>query len=72
MAICYECDEQFYGLECPCCGWKAIYKCWKCKSRIDPEECEHCKGCGWYHCFECDVCGCHEDTPLSNQEKRGG
>lgn len=72
MAICYNCGEYFYGYECSYCGWIAKYKCWYCKSIINPEDSNECKDCGWFECNNCEMCGCHEDRPLSNEEKQRG
>jgi len=71
MAICYQCRQKFYGNTCRC-GWQAEYKCWSCKAKIVPEDCNRCLHCGWFDCPSCDKCGCWDNRPLSNEEKEKG
>ncbi len=71
IAMCYGCDAQFYGKECPECGWQVIYSCWNCDGVIDPEESFHHRACGWYVCDDCSECGCNPERPRSNQEEYG-
>jgi len=71
MAICYKCDQQFYGYECQKCGWEAQYKCWNCKNDIIPKEIINtCITCKWYTCQKCGECGCSHERPQSREEKR--
>lgn len=69
MAICYECDEQFYGHACSKRGWEAAYNCWNCSAEIVPNESFHCKKCGWYVCDSCEECGCKIDSLLLKEEE---
>lgn len=70
MAICYECGKQFYGYNCPRCGWEATYECWCCGTTIIPRDSVKCHSCGWFRCDFCEECGCNkDDRPLSNEEK---
>lgn len=69
MAICYQCDRNFYGRSCENCGWVVVYECWNCGCEVTPDD-YHCKRCGWFECSRCGECGCSENRPSSNQEIR--
>ncbi len=71
MTICYECDNQFYGDECPSCGWEVEYSCWNCGDEITPANNNKHYTCGWFECNACGECGCSSARPPSNEEKRG-
>lgn len=68
MAICYECGEQFYGIECPHCGNEINYSCWACYMAITRKN-EKCEDCAWYICINCGACGCNEERPPSKEEE---
>lgn len=74
MVLCYKCDEQFYGDECPNCGWEISYKCWNCKTRMVPgyDDTIKCNACGWFECLSCKMCGCgdpwEQERPFSKEE----
>ncbi len=69
MAVCYQCNNVFYGFRCFNCGWKVQYKCWNCGYHINPELSNMCNTCKWFFCESCAECGCSSQRPKSKMEK---